>query len=153
MIDSQTPPTTEKIIKPIVEKPPIATPVVLGILVFIFILGSATGFMLAKLKPASKTAGEGTNTTVQVVQSDTKAGVIDKKTFTDTATGILREGGLEGEGSHHLERGAKDQTAYLTSSTFDLTPYVGKKVQVWGQTNTGQKTGWLMDVGYVEVVK
>lgn len=152
MTESQIPPTNEKIIKPLVEKPPIATPVVAGILVFIFVLGSATGFMLAKFAPSSKKAGTATSG-VEKVQSDTKGGVIDKKTFSDTATGILREGGLEGEGSHHLERGAKDQTAYLTSSTVDLTPYVGKKVEVWGQTNTGQKTGWLMDVGYIEIVK
>jgi hypothetical protein len=67
--------------------------------------------------------------------------------------GILREGGIEGEGSHHLERGAKDQTAYLTSSSIDMTPYIGKKVKVWGATNKGQKAGWLMDVGSIEEVK
>jgi hypothetical protein len=41
---------------------------------------------------------------------------------------------------------------YLTSSTVDLSPFVGKKVRVWGQTFTGQKAGWLMDVGLVEVL-
>ncbi|MBP6994452.1 hypothetical protein KBB12_04390 [Candidatus Woesebacteria bacterium] len=152
MLDSQSTPNTEPVIKPLVERPPIATKAVVGVLVFIFILGSGTGYMLANLRSSSQTSTAGTNT-IEKVQSDTKAGVLDKKTFSDTATGILREGGFEGEGSHHLERGAKDQTAYLTSSTFDLAPYVGKKVEVWGQTNTGQKTGWLMDVGYIEIVK
>lgn len=134
------------------SKPPVASPIVIGILLFIFILGSATGFMVAKLRPISQKTG-GAASSVEKDASGKKAGIIDKKTFPDTATGILRDGGLEGEGSHHLERGAADQTAYLTSSTVDLTPYVGKKVQVWGQTNTGQKTGWLMDVGYIEIVK
>lgn len=152
MVDPQTPPTTNPVIKSVIDKPPIASPVVIGILVFVFILGSATGFMLAKLRPVyQKTSGA--SSSVEKDASGKKAGIIDKKTFSDTATGILRDGGMEGEGSHHLERGAADQTAYLTSSTVDLTPYVGKKVQVWGQTNTGQKTGWLMDVGYIEIVK
>lgn len=152
MTDPQPPSTNEKIIKPLIEGSFVPKPVVMGILVFVLVLGSITGFVLASLQPKSQKAG-GTDASIQKVQTDTKAGIIDKKTFTDTATGVLRDGGLEGEGSHHLERGAKDQTAYLTSSTVDLTPYIGKKVQVWGQTNTGQKTGWLMDVGYIEIVK
>jgi len=152
MTDPQPPSTNEKVIRPLVEGSLVPKPVVMGILIFVLILGSITGFVIANLQPKSQKAG-GTNEAVQKIQTDTKAGIIDKKTFSDTATGVLRDGGLEGEGSHHLERGAKDQTAYLTSSTVDLSLYIGKKVQVWGQTNTGQKTGWLMDVGYIEIVK
>ena len=152
MTEIQSPPTVNEVVRPVVEKPLVPPKVVGGILVFIFILGSVTGYMIANLAPQSGKSG-GTSAPVEVVQSDTKAGIIDKKTFTDTATGVLREGGFEGEGSFHLERGAKDQTAYLTSSTADLSMYVGKKVQVWGQTYAGEKTGWLMDVGYIEVVK
>ncbi len=144
--------TPNEVIQPVVERALVPPSVVGAILVFIFLLGSVTGFMLANLRTQSGRPGN-TKNAVEVVQSDTKAGIIDKKTFTDTATGVLREGGFEGEGSFHLERGAKDQTAYLTSSTADLSMYVGKKVQVWGQTYAGEKTGWLMDVGYVEVVK
>ena len=44
------------------------------------------------------------------------------------------------------------KTLYLTSSTVDLSVYIGK-VKVWGQTFTGQKAGWLMDVGLVEIEK
>lgn len=152
MTEIPTPPTTNEVIKPVVEKAPVPMNVAVGILVFIFVLGSVTGYMVASLGTQTGKAGS-TKTAIEVVQSDTKAGIIDKKTFTDTATGVLREGGFEGEGSFHLERGAKDQTAYLTSSTADLSVYVGKKVQVWGQTYAGEKTGWLMDVGYIEVVK
>lgn len=152
MVETQSPPTTSEVIKPIVEKASVPLTVAGGILLFIFILGSVTGYMIASFGSQSGKSGS-TKTAVEVVQSDTKAGIIDKKTFTDTATGVLREGGLEGEGNFHLERGAKDQTAYLTSSTADLSMYVGKKVQVWGQTYAGEKTGWLMDVGYIEVVK
>ncbi len=66
----------------------------------------------------------------------------------------MREGGIEGEGAFHLERtGGKSQTAYLTSTTVDLEPYIGKKVRVLGKTFAGKKAGWLMDVGYVEVLQ
>jgi hypothetical protein len=124
-----------------------------GALIVIFILGATTGFVLANFQPKSSgTAGTGEKK-VEVVQNATQSGIKDKKTFSDTATGILREGGFEGEGSYHLERGAKDQTAYLTSTTIDLSVYIGKKVEVWGQTYASEKTGWLMDVGFAEIVK
>ncbi|HNQ31657.1 MAG TPA: hypothetical protein PKG71_04090 [Candidatus Woesebacteria bacterium] len=152
MQESQTFQTPETVIKPIEKTPMVATKIAGIILVVTFVLGSATGFMVAQLTPTSTQGTGGSASEVQRVDTETKAGIIDKKTFTDTATGVLREGGIDGEGSHHLERGAKDQTAYLTSSTVDLSTYIGKKVQVWGQTNTAQKAGWLMDVGSVEVI-
>ncbi|MCL4374687.1 hypothetical protein M1523_02395 [Patescibacteria group bacterium] len=81
------------------------------------------------------------------------AGIADKKTFKDKAEGILHTGGIDGEGNFHLERpGGVSQNVYLTSSTVDLQPYVNKKIRVWGVTFQAQKAGWLMDVGYVEVL-
>lgn len=78
-------------------------------------------------------------------------GIMDKKKFPDKAEGKLVEGGIDGEGSFHLVRsGGESQNVYLTSSIIDLSKYIGKKVRVWGQTFSGQKAGWLMDVGYVE---
>lgn len=82
------------------------------------------------------------------------AGVVDKKTFKDSVEGILREGGIDGEGNFHLERpGGVSQNVYLTSTTVDLSGYIDKKIKVWGQTFSGQKAGWLMDVGSVEIIK
>lgn len=82
------------------------------------------------------------------------AGIKDEKTFGDKAEGLLREGGIEGEGAFHLERpGGPSQNAYLTSTTVDLEPFVGKKVRVMGKTFQGKTAGWLMDVGYVEVLQ
>jgi len=82
------------------------------------------------------------------------AGVVDKKTFKDSVEGILREGGIDGEGNFHLERpGGLSQNVYLTSTTVDLSNYIGKKVKVWGQTFQAEKAGWLMDVGLVEIEK
>lgn len=79
-------------------------------------------------------------------------GATDEKTFSDQAEGILQPGGIEGEGSHHIERGANaSQWVYVTSSVVDLDLFVGHRVTVWGQTNTGKKAGWLMDVGRLKV--
>ncbi|MCX6730888.1 MAG: hypothetical protein NTZ55_03500 [Candidatus Roizmanbacteria bacterium] len=126
----------------------LALPVVVAICTLTVILGGVGGFMMVKKTPAvTSTTQKGTS-----VQTNTSAGVVDKKTFKDSAEGMLKEGGLEGEGNFHLERpGGVSQNAYLTSSTVDLSKYVGKKVKVWGQTFTGQKAGWLMDVGLVEI--
>lgn len=111
------------------------------------IVGLGAGFLPGLFKKASSTtstSGEATKT----------AGIVDKKTFKDSAEGTLKEGGIDGEGNFHLVRpGGESQNVYLTSTTVDLSLYLGKKVKVWGQTFTGEKAGWLMDVGSVEVLK
>jgi len=33
-----------------------------------------------------------------------------------------------------------------------LSKFVGKNIKVWGQTQSAQYAGWLMDVGRVEVL-
>ncbi len=129
-------------------KRPISKVTTVVVLLVSLIAGGAIGVSLRKMAPKSSASG-----LAKVVNDAPSSAAEDKKTFKDTATGVLREGGIEGEGSHHLERGAKDQTAYLTSSSIDMTPYIGKKVKVWGATNKGQKAGWLMDVGSIEEVK
>lgn len=109
--------------------------------------GVLTGFFLSK-KVASPTMAPGT------VQEGKEMGSPDIKTFKDTATGVIEKGGLNGEGTHKLIReGGPSQTAYLTSSIIDLDQFVGKKVQVWGETFKGQKAGWLMDVGRVKILE
>ncbi len=80
-------------------------------------------------------------------------GVTDTSAFKDTADGTVEKGGIEGEGQYHLVRpGGESQNVYMTSSTVDLSEFVGKKVKVWGATQTAQHAGWLMDVGKVEVL-
>lgn len=111
------------------------------------IIGAVIGFGVSRFNKKAATGDK----TKDMTQS---AGIVDKKTFKDSAEGILREGGIDGEGNFHLERpGGTSQNAYLTSSTVDLSNYIGKKVKVWGQTFSGQKAGWLMDVGLVEIEK
>jgi hypothetical protein len=112
--------------------------------------GILTGWLLSeasKDKNQSKVAG------ANVIKTKKEAGISDEKTFKDTAQGLLKEGGVNGEGTHHLERdGGPSQYVYLTSSVIDLDSFVGKNVQVWGETIKGAKAGWLMDVGKVKVL-
>lgn len=73
--------------------------------------------------------------------------------FKDSAQGYLQAGGIGTEGSHSLLRaGGASQTVYLTSSVTDLDKFVGMEIKVWGETFSGEKAGWLMDVGRVEVI-
>lgn len=120
------------------------------------LLGVATGYGSYQLFAQS---GVGTTPTVLeqtptgTIQVGDVFGSEDKDTFGDQAQGYLQLGGLNGEGSHSLLRpGGESQTVYLTSSVTDLDQFVGMEVSVWGETFRGQKAGWLMDVGRVEVV-
>lgn len=113
---------------------------------FAVIAGTFIGFGLTKLnkKQITKTS----------VKTEKTVGIADKKTFKDQAEGILKEGGIDGEGNFHLERpGGESQNVYLTSTTVDLSQYIGKKVRVWGETFSAEKAGWLMDVGLVEILE
>jgi len=112
--------------------------------------GVLTGWLLSGAQNG-KTQEKVTGT--NVTQTKKEAGISDEKTFRDTAQGLMKEGGINGEGTHHLERdGGPSQYVYLTSSVIDLDSFVGKNVQVWGETIKGAKAGWLMDVGKVKVL-
>ena len=121
-------------------------------ILFIFIavaviLGVGVGFGASKLQQKPK---PGTTS----AKAEKVVGIADKKTFKDQAEGTLKEGGIDGEGNFHLVRpGGESQNVYLTSTTVDLTQYIGKKVRVWGETFAAEKAGWLMDVGLVEILK
>ncbi|NTU46169.1 hypothetical protein HGA88_00935 [Candidatus Roizmanbacteria bacterium] len=120
------------------------------ILTFALILGIGAGFLLARISASSNNSS---STAQKIEQTDKKGGILDKKTFKDQAEGTLKADGINGEGNFHLERtGGESQNVSLTSSTVDLSPYLNKKVRVWGQTFSSSKAGWLMDVGYVEVL-
>ena len=76
----------------------------------------------------------------------------DPSVFKDTAEGVLKNGGIDGEGQYHLVRpGGDSQNVYLTSSSVDLSQFINQKIKVWGQTQSAQHAGWLMDVGRVQV--
>ena len=123
------------------------------------LLGLVTGFFIAQKQLLLANGGASLTTlSTQELTSATNVkvgdvfGSADEKTFRDQAEGILMAGGIDGEGSHHIERGAnKTQWVYITSSVVDLDLLVGDKVTIWGETNQGKKAGWLMDVGRLKV--
>ena len=127
---------------------------ILGILVLMVVLGLGTGFFVAKngssVPGLTAKAPEDSSS----IKKGTKVGSNDTKTFKDSTEGKLEEGGIEGEGQYHLVRpGGDSQNVYLTSSTVDLSQFVKKKIKVWGQTQTAETAGWLMDVGRLEVLE
>lgn len=121
-------------------------PLIVGA-ILVVIAGVGSGWLLSG----------SSRSTVKVPGAETgpkEAGLADEATFKDTAEGVLEEGGVDGEGTHHLVRpGGDSQNVYLTSTVIDLQSFLGKKVQVWGQTITAREAGWLMDVGKIKVVE
>lgn len=124
------------------------------VLIVAALVGAGSGYFLAKSSGKLGPAGVGNITTSSSVSKGTIVGSNDLKTFKDITEGVLKKGGIDGEGQYHLVRpGGDSQNVYLTSSVVDLSLFVGKKVKVWGETNSAKKAGWLMDVGRVEVLE
>lgn len=122
------------------------------IILLIIVFGGLTGWFLANKEGQGKSLGGG----AEVVQGSKEVGIKDEKTFRDTTSGRLEvaNGNADvSEGSHKLIRpGGPSQTAYLTSSVINLDQFVGKCLQVWGETFAAQKAGWLMDVGRIKIL-
>lgn len=128
------------------------------VLLFIFLLlfGIATGNILYNTQSITgvgdvlENNGLSSNTQYEKGQS---FGSTDKQAFPDTTEGVLKEGGIDGEGAYHLERpGGVSQNVYLTSTVIDLSDFLGAKVKIWGKTYEGEKAGWLMDVGRLQIL-
>ena len=113
--------------------------------------GVATGWFLSG-RSVTTTGGQ-PQVSTQITNTPSEAGIADASTFRDSAEGTLQEGGISGEGTHHLDRGLGEaKYVYLTSTVIDLDLFAGKKVQVWGETIKGKTAGWLMDVGKIKVI-
>ena len=119
------------------------------------LLGVMTGYKLSGSVLGSSTSSDASlEDSLTKKSGDETVGVEDESALKTEAEGILREGGIEGEGTHHLERtGGDSQNVYLTSGVIDLQSFVGKKVQVWGQTISGLHAGWLMEVGKIKALE
>lgn len=149
--------TKTNLVKPMIGAKPIpsskstsALPIV--IFVIVCLLGVGTGYLLYAKSTAGKVRVAGKD--VEVVKTTTEEGVKDASTFKDTAEGTIKEndGKITTEGSYILVRpGGASQNIYLTSSVVDLSKYVDKNVQIWGETFQGRTAGWLMDVGRIKV--
>ena len=119
----------------------------------IVLFGTATGWFLSGSHKV-KQKNENTQTVSKAIKTENEAGIEDESVFSDTAEGILLEGGMDGEGTHQLDRGfGPEKNVYLTSTVIDLQSFVGKKVKVWGETIQAQKVGWLMDVGKIKITE
>ena len=152
---------------------PVSAPVILQktknpktVYFIIIVLAIALGFWASRFFPSSKSGSNIINNITQnnvtpvsslknsndlvVGQSYGDTG----KTFTDTAIGTIVKGGINGEGTHTLQReGGKTQNAALTSSTVDLDLFLDKKVEIKGETNSSTKAGWFLDVGIIKVLE
>jgi len=118
---------------------------------FVVLSGVATGWFLASGVKGDTKSGTPTDVAPGAEVSSKEAGISDESEFSDTAEGVLEEGGIKGEGTHHLTReGGASKNVYLTSTVVDLDKFVGKKVQVWGATVSAKEAGWLMDVGKIK---
>lgn len=133
-------------------------PLIATVLIAI-VLGVGSGYAINSARSGtSPLPGQSATPIAQIPTGTINAGdvfgSVDTSAFPDSAEGYLQSGGLEGEGSHSLLRpGGPTQTVYLTSSVTDLSKLEGMDVKVWGETFKGQKAGWLMDVGRVEVIR
>ncbi len=129
------------------------TPKIIAVLIVVVVFGIGTGYVLSGSSRGSGGISSITGSITSGAQKGTIVGSDDTKTYNNITEGVLKEGGIEGEGTHHLERpGGDSQNVYITSSNIDFSQYIGRKVKVWGQTHDAQHAGWLMDVGRLQVL-
>ena len=153
-------PTSPSSITPSPRKP-LSIPIVVVCLV----LALTIGFWGSRFYPLSKSNSklslslqpETVSTENITDTNEIKAGVLygDSATiFKDSAVGTIEKGSINGVGTHILNReGGATQRASLTSSVVDLDLFLGKKVEVKGETNASKQTSWLLDVGSIKVVE
>ncbi len=127
------------------------------VILAIIVVGAVTGFFLSQRGNVSGGAIESKQLIggAELVQGPNEVGIKDEAAFKDTAQGKIEINDNKEitEGSYKLLRpGGPSQTAYLTSSVLDLSQFMGKCVQVWGETFAGQEAAWLMDVGRIKIL-
>lgn len=136
------------------------------IIVIITVAAIAAGFWLSRLAPPRSGPGIRSinNNGNQVIPADKIQQAKDVQVgktygnigvnYKDTAVGVVEKGSINGEGTHILNReGGLTQRASLTSSAVDLDLFIGKKVEIKGETNSSNKTAWLLDVGSIKILE
>lgn len=145
---------TEQVFHNMSSKPSAFPAKVFILFLVVILIGLGSGYVLAKYNTSKLPGGSAATTTNSGIVVGASYGTNDTSTFKDTAEGVVQKGGINGEGQYHLVRpGGDSQNVYMTSSTVDLSQFIGHTVKVWGATQTAQYAGWLMDVGKVEVEK
>ena len=80
---------------------------------------------MADYRKMGLTASKPTSSGIKVTANE--AGILSDNFKGDNATGKQVDGGINGEGSYHLERdGGAVKNVYLTSSVIDLSSFVGQ---------------------------
>lgn len=150
-MENQSSEASNNIVKPL-KTSNSKLPLFIGFGAIVVFAGLGVGWFVSGRKTTTSSVNKATGPAVIVTQNE--AGAADASSFKDTATGTLQSGGIRGEGTYHLDRpGGATQTVYLNSTIVDMKPFVGKKVQVWGETQASQYAPWLMDVGKIKVVQ
>ncbi|RJR29612.1 hypothetical protein C4564_01965 [Candidatus Microgenomates bacterium] len=117
--------------------------------IVVIFAGVGTGWVASRVN-----AGESEKSDTAVMGLEAVSDAIDEEVFNESAQGMLLEGGIEGEGTHRLDRGlGEEKMVYLISSVIDLQSFVGKKVEIRGKSVAGNKAGWLMDVVKVKLMQ
>jgi hypothetical protein len=152
----QTNPTSQSsqpVMRPLIsQKHGVSGIIIVLVLLVMIVLGAGVGYAasLYSAKTGTTLMPQALNPNAPVAGKTYGNG--DPSVFKDTAEGVLQKGGIDGDGEYHLVRsGGASQYVYLTSSSVDLSQFIGSKIKVWGQTQAAQHAGWLMDVGKVEV--
>lgn len=150
---------------PITTSTPLKLPQKPKIIYFVIvILAIISGFLISRVIPTKYSVSDNSLRLVtnkeasKIVEGeDVKVGTIYgnlSKNFGDSAMGVVKSGGVNGEGTHTLVReGGATQNAALTSSVVDLDLFIDKKVEVKGETNDSNKVGWFMDVGSIKILE
>lgn len=124
---------------------------IVTVLFIVVLLGLGSGYLLASKNGALDSSGG--KVSLLGAEKGKIFGTESIEGYDDPAEGVVKKGGIDGEGAYHMERpGGETQTVYLTSSSVDLGQFVNKKVRVWGKSQDAQKAGWLLDVGRLEVL-
>lgn len=138
----------------------------LVLLIGVLLLGFGVGLIFGKIQAPTAKKSVDTNitkntdtSTIEEISNSNQIEVgktygTSKSTSKDKAQGIVKSGNINGVGTHILERpGGQTQWASLTSSALDLDLFIGRQVEVTGQTNSSAKTGWLLDVDQIKVLQ
>lgn len=125
--------------------------IIYGVMGIVVVLaGVGTGYLLSGGINANEIAQDETLKTDLKGEAQ-EAGEV-KSEDVQEVVGTLVEGGVEGEGTHTLDRGLGPQkNVTLFSTSLNLDNFVGKKVTVWGETVSSENSSWLMDVNKIKV--
>jgi len=122
------------------------------VLIVVAILGIGTGYGLTQV---SSSSGKKLIPLPNVSSAEKGKNVCTTNTgfIKDTAEGTLADGGIEGEGQYHLvpSRRRQPKWSIMTSSTVDLSQFIGKKIKVWEHPLLNMQVGSWMS-GKVEVL-